>query len=50
MEIPILYGGNVTLKNSADLLKKECIGGFLVGESSLDPEQFLKLVEVVVSQ
>lgn len=40
----ILYGGSVTGKNAADLIKKENIDGFLVGGASLK-EEFADIVK-----
>ena len=40
----ILYGGSVTSKNSASLLSSPLVNGLLVGKSSLDPAEFLKLM------
>ena len=46
--IRILYGGSVNEKNIKELKKLKGIDGFLVGGSSLDPDKFLKIVEVAV--
>ena len=43
-EIRILYGGSVTEKNCADLIKQADIDGFLVGGASLQ-SQFLKICD-----
>lgn len=42
--IPILYGGSINSKNSAELLSIDDIDGGLVGGASLDAEEFLKIV------
>lgn len=38
--IPILYGGSVTIQNIANLIDQPDIDGALVGGASLDPEKF----------
>lgn len=40
---PILYGGSVTPENSAELMAKGTIDGFLVGGASLDSRKFLSI-------
>jgi triosephosphate isomerase len=40
----ILYGGSVTEKNAADLIKQKDVDGFLVGGASLK-EQFADIVK-----
>lgn len=37
---PVLYGGSVTKDNFASFLEQENINGFLVGKSSLNPQDF----------
>lgn len=44
-DIPVLYGGSVTSQNIKDFTSMESIDGALVGGSSLDPEEFSKIVE-----
>jgi triosephosphate isomerase (TIM) len=46
-EIEILYGGSVTEENVNHFLNEDDISGVLVGSGSLDPEEFLKLIEVI---
>ncbi len=43
-KIPILYGGSINSKNSAELLSIDDIDGGLIGGASLDSEEFLKIV------
>ncbi|MDD5100003.1 MAG: triose-phosphate isomerase [Syntrophales bacterium] len=43
-EIAILYGGSVTPKNIADLMRRPNINGALVGGASLDVESFVQLI------
>lgn len=45
-KIRILYGGSASLKNIEDLLKCPDVDGGLVGGSSLNPEEFAKMVQV----
>lgn len=45
--IEVLYGGSVTPENVNHFLNEDDISGVLVGGGSLDPEEFLKLVEVI---
>lgn len=44
--VTVLYGGSVTSENAKIFLQKENISGLLIGKASLDPEEFLKIVEV----
>lgn len=46
-ELEILYGGSVTAENVNHFLDEDDISGVLVGTASLDPEEFIKIVEVV---
>ena len=46
-EVKVLYGGSVNSENIEKLNKIECLDGFLVGKSSTDPNEFLKIIEVV---
>lgn len=41
----VLYGGSVDSKNAASHLKKGIIDGLLVGNASLDPLEFTKILE-----
>lgn len=47
-EIEILYGGSVTSENVKHFLNEDDIDGVLIGRASLDPVEFLKIVESVV--
>ncbi|KKS15763.1 MAG: Triosephosphate isomerase, partial [Parcubacteria group bacterium GW2011_GWB1_41_6] len=44
--IPILYGGSVNVRNAKRFLEIEGISGFLVGQASLSPEDFSKIVNL----
>lgn len=41
----LLYGGSVNKDNVYDLVKLSKLDGVLVGQSSLDPSHFIKLIE-----
>ena len=43
--LPILYGGSVNAENASKFFQKENIDGALVGGASLDPENFLKIIQ-----
>ncbi len=47
-DIKVLYGGSVSSKNIKQLNKIENIAGFLVGNASLEVEEFLEIVNEVV--
>lgn len=44
-ELEILYGGSVNHENCKSFVIKENISGLLIGKSSLDPEEFLKIIQ-----
>lgn len=41
----VLYGGSVNSINCEGFLKQESLRGLLIGKASLDPQEFLKIVE-----
>jgi triosephosphate isomerase len=43
--IEVLYGGSVNSQNAKAFIQQEHISGLLIGTASLDPEEFLKIVE-----
>lgn len=43
--VKILYGGSVDEKNAKEFIKNGGMNGLLVGRASLNPNQFLKLIE-----
>lgn len=45
-DVQILYGGSVTADNAKAFLQQEDISGLLIGKSSLDPKEFLKIIEI----
>jgi triosephosphate isomerase len=44
----ILYGGSVTLENSALILKKKDIDGVLVGNASLEAKEFMAIIKQAI--
>ena len=46
-QTPILYGGSVEAANAADYISKTRTNGLLVGGASLDPEEFVKIIQSV---
>ena len=50
VDISVLYGGCINSSNIESFNKQEEIDGFLVGESSTNVDEFLKIIEVVVNQ
>ncbi len=45
-ELEVIYGGSVDSQNVKGFLSKEDISGVLVGNASLDAEDFLKIIKV----
>lgn len=45
-DVLVLYGGSVNSENAKAFLQQENLSGLLIGEASLDPEEFLKIVEI----
>lgn len=45
LKLPILYGGSVNSKNAAGFLGVKSSGGLLVGQASLNPGEFSKILE-----
>jgi triosephosphate isomerase (TIM) len=43
--LKILYGGSVTSENCKSFISQENINGLLIGKSSLNPYEFLKIIE-----
>lgn len=41
----VLYGGSVTFENVANFTKMQQIKGILVGGASLDPQEFIKIIQ-----
>ncbi len=45
-QLELLYGGSVTSENVKAYLQQDDISGVLIGTASLDPNEFLKIVQV----
>lgn len=45
----VLYGGSVTVANCRDYIEKDVIDGLLIGASSLDPDNFLAILNSLSS-
>lgn len=44
--LEVLYGGSVTSQNCQDFLRKDSLSGFLIGSASLDPQEFLQIIQL----
>jgi triosephosphate isomerase len=44
--VEVLYGGSVNVDNAKGFLRCEDITGLLIGGASLDPKQFLEIVQI----
>lgn len=44
-EVEVLYGGSVTSENVKAFLNKDNINGVLIGTASLDPEEFVEIID-----
>lgn len=44
--VEVLYGGSVTSENAKAFLQQDNLNGLLIGTAALDPEEFVKIVEV----
>lgn len=44
-QVRVLYGGSVTQENCKAFIQRENINGLLIGSASLDPEEFLEIIE-----
>lgn len=44
--LQVLYGGSVTSQNAKAFLQQDNLSGLLIGGASLDPNEFLQIVEV----
>lgn len=45
-DLEVLYGGSVTSLNAKAFLQQENISGLLIGKSSLDSAEFIKIIEI----
>lgn len=48
-DLPVIYGGSVTSENAADFISQAGISGALVGGSSLEIDDFLKIIKAADS-
>ena len=46
-ETKILYGGSVNPENAEEIISIPEVDGLLIGQASLSPEEFIKIVEIV---
>ena len=46
--VRVLYGGSVNGDNAGEILAQPDVDGALVGGASLDPEEFVRIVEAAV--
>lgn len=44
-DMPVLYGGSVTADNAKQYLEQAGLDGILVGAASLDPQEFITIVQ-----
>ena len=44
-KIPLLYGGSVSSKNVDEIMSSELLSGCLVGNASLDGEEFARIAK-----
>ncbi len=49
-ELIVLYGGSVTASNVKGFITQEHINGVLVGNASLDPQEFVKICQLALEQ
>ncbi len=48
--VEVLYGGSVTPENAKAFIQQENISGVLVGEASLEAQEFVKIVNACLIQ
>lgn len=46
--LKILYGGSMNSQNAEDYFAKSLIQGFIIGGASLKPEEFIKIVKILI--
>ena len=44
-KIPLLYGGSVSSKNIEEIMSSDILSGCLVGNASLDGEEFARIAK-----
>lgn len=47
--LTVLYGGSVNSDNCEAFIQKESISGLLIGKSSLDPDEFLNIIDKLLT-
>jgi len=47
LSIDLVYGGSVNLNNIASIINIKNNSGVLIGNASLDPDNFIKMIEVI---
>lgn len=47
MNLKVIYGGSVNSKNISDLVRIDCVDGFMVGKSSSIVDEVKRMIEVV---
>lgn len=45
-DLEVLYGGSISPENCQAFLKQENLSGFLIGTASLDPQEFLQIIQL----
>ncbi len=48
IETKILYGGSVNINNIESFSKSDYIDGFLIGSASLDPENLMNMIKIIM--
>jgi len=46
-DLPVIYGGSVSLKNAKDFISQKGIDGALIGGASLESEEFLNIIKAI---
>ncbi|MFB3922252.1 MAG: triose-phosphate isomerase [Terriglobia bacterium] len=47
-QVPVLYGGDVNLRNAAPLLRESGTDGLFIGRAALDPDNFAALIRAAL--
>lgn len=47
VDVKVLYGGSINLKDISKFLKLNSVDGYLIGGASIDAEEFSKIVELI---
>lgn len=47
VDVKVLYGGSINLKDISKFLKLNSVDGYLIGGASVDAEEFSKIVELI---